>query len=69
MPDMHTIADLPPNTYYVRRSDDDINDLGNRLAERIEKGETAFRGKTYEEGVDAATSWLLGMSEDHPIDG
>ncbi len=50
----------------VARTDDEINDLRNDVAERINEGGSRFLGMSYEEGIDEVLRWLFGESDDHP---
>ncbi len=50
----------------VARTDDEINDLRNDVADRINEGGSRYPGMSYENGIEEALSWLLGESEDHP---
>lgn len=36
--------------------------------EKVASGETASPGMTYEQGVEAALMWVLGNSNDKPLD-
>ena len=49
----------------LARRDDEINRVMNWAAEAMEKG-SKFPGMTYEDGVEAAISWLIGDNKDPP---
>lgn len=50
----------------IARTDDEINDLRNDVAERIDQGGSRYPGMSYENGIDEVLSWLFGENEDHP---
>ncbi len=52
----------------LARTDDEINDLRNDVAERIDQGGSRFPGMSYEQGIEEVLSWLFGESGDHPYD-
>lgn len=54
--------------YKVKRTDTEINDLLNSAAAWEERGGSAVPGMKYEQGVAAGVKWLIGDTEDHPID-
>jgi len=54
--------------YEVKRSGQQINDVLNAASESEEAGTTRWRGMTYEQGVSAALRWVLGESEDNPME-
>lgn len=54
--------------YEVKRSQQEIDDLRNRVVPAIDAGETRFRGMTYEQGIDEAIRWLFGETDDHPYE-
>lgn len=54
--------------YRVMRSDKEIDDLLNTANAWEEKGGSATRGMTYEQGVKAGIAWVLGDSEAVPIE-
>jgi hypothetical protein len=49
------------------RSDEEIEDLASRAAERTHQG-TKWPAMTYEEGVRAALDWLMGDVDEDPLD-
>jgi hypothetical protein len=53
--------------YDIKRTNTQIDDLLNDLAEADAEGTTKFRGMTYEQGAKYALEWLLGLSDDHPM--
>lgn len=52
----------------VVRTDAEVDELLNALADASDEGHELFPGKTYEEGVEAGIQWLLGDRDDHPYD-
>lgn len=48
------------------RTEDEVNDLLNRVQERIDDGET-FRGMTFERGISDAIDWLLDAGVENPL--
>jgi len=50
------------------RSKHEIEDMIAKAGLYLENGATAVGGMTYEEGVDAALRWVLGETEDEPIE-
>lgn len=51
------------------REDVEVNDTLNELADAADRGTVnKFPGRTYEEGVEAGVRWVLGMTDDHPMD-
>ena len=54
--------------YSIKRTDEQIDDVKNRIMEQMDKGGSKFHGMTYEEGLDAAIRWLFGETEDDPME-
>ena len=52
--------------YNVTRSEAEINELRNEVAERIEKGGSRHSGMSFEQGIDDVLRWLFGETDDHP---
>lgn len=52
--------------YKLIRSEDEINDLLNEVAEVKDAKGTKFRGMTYEDGIESAIRWLL-EGADYPM--
>lgn len=53
--------------YIVKRSDKEIDRVMNAATEQEDKGETKWAGMSYEQGVNAALSWILGENDDDPM--
>ncbi len=54
--------------YQVTRTDDEINNLRNDVAGRIDEGGSRYPGMSYENGIEEVLSWLFGENEDHPYE-
>ncbi len=54
--------------YKIKRSEEEIDNTLNSAIAWEEKGQTAVRGMTYEQGVIAAIRWITGEIEDRPIE-
>jgi len=52
--------------YEVERSDEKVDALIEWAAHKINQGKSTYPGMSYEEGVRAATEWLIGETDDHP---
>jgi len=52
----------------IEKEDHEINELVNRCSEVEESGESIAPGMSYEEGIKAGISWILGWTRDHPLD-
>ena len=48
-------------------TDEDIEDQLELACEQLEDG-TRWPGMSYEDGVDAALRWVLGYTDDKPMD-
>lgn len=46
----------------------EINEVLNQCMEAEETGESRWRGMSYEQGVAAGIRWVLGETEDHPLE-
>ena len=56
-------------TYKIEIADhQEIDDVINECTEQENKGGSRWPGMTYEQGVLAAIRWLIGETEDHPLD-
>jgi hypothetical protein len=51
-----------------RRTPQEVRDMQNDAEDWIAQGETDVSGMTYEEGVSYALRWVLGDSDDKPIE-
>ena len=52
----------------VVRTSDEVNEVLNAVAVKINQGCSKFPGMTYEEGVRAAIDWLVGDIDDNPME-
>lgn len=46
----------------------EIDDVLNRLAEKIDAGGTRYFNMTYEQGVEEGIRWALGETDDNPYE-
>ena len=54
--------------YRVKVGDEQIDDALEACVEQETRGETRYPGMSYEQGVDAAIRWVVGLSNDHPLE-
>lgn len=54
--------------YIKKRSDKEIDAVLNQAAEQIEEG-SKWPGMSYEQGVEAGVKWVLGETDDNPMEG
>jgi len=52
----------------IKHTVKEIENMESYAQEWISEGETYVPGMTYEEGVSAALQWVLGNSDDSPIE-
>lgn len=52
----------------IKRTDKEISDLLQKCDEANDTGSKYF-GMNYEQGVEAGIKWLIGETDDHPMDG
>ena len=45
-----------------------IDEVLNKISVQADKGGSKWPGMTYEQGVEAALMWITGVWEDNPID-
>jgi hypothetical protein len=50
------------------RTQDEIEAVKDKTYPYIEDGRSGVPGMTYEEGVEAALRWVLGDSDDDPME-
>lgn len=50
------------------RTSSEINDVRNTASENIDEGTSVYPGMSYEEGVEAALSWIAGDSDENPFE-
>ena len=50
------------------KDENEIRDQIDKATEQIDKGGTKWRGETYEDGVYAALSWVLGEQAEGPME-
>ena len=55
--------------YQIKRSDQEIDALLNKVADIQDSAGTAFPGESYENGIQAALEWVLGRWDDPPMEG
>lgn len=51
----------------ITRSEQEICDLLNQCADAEETGVSTYPGMSYEQGVKAAIEWIIGDTNEHPI--
>ena len=49
-------------------TEEEIDDVLNRAAEAGDSCESQWPGMIYEQGVHAGIMWVLGRSDDNPMD-
>lgn len=54
--------------YAIALPNADIDDVLNRAQEAVDGGKSAHPGISYEDGILAGIQWVLGHTEDHPLD-
>lgn len=47
-------------------SEDEINEVLNRVQEKNAEGGTRYRGMTFEQGVEAGIQWVRGDTDENP---
>ena len=53
--------------YTIQRTDQQINDLLNKAINAFDNG-TNYPGMSYEQGILDAINWLIGQTNDNPLD-
>jgi len=53
--------------YELKRTNSQIDAVLNKAQEAEDEGATKVPGMTYEQGVKAGISWVLGDSNDDPM--
>lgn len=53
--------------YRVERKDAEVDDVLNQCAEAECRGQSKFRGMSYEQGVQAGIRWIIGDESEHPL--
>jgi hypothetical protein len=51
------------SAYEIKRSDEDIDKVLGHAIDAKDKG-TAYRGMSYEDGVEAGIEWVTGLGDD-----
>ena len=51
----------------IKRTQEEIEEVMNAAVEQEEQGGTKWHGMTYEQGIAAALNWILGFSNDNPM--
>ena len=54
--------------YRVAVSDAEINALLGKCIEQASEGGSKYPGMSFEEGIQQGIEWVLGESEQHPLD-
>ena len=54
------------NSYMIERSDEEIDAVLNVADDQEEKGGTAYRGMTFEQGVAQGIRWACGLGDNEP---
>lgn len=54
--------------YAVKRRDREIDRVLEKAEEAEAEGRTAWPGMTYEQGVAEGIRWMLGLTNDHPLE-
>jgi len=54
--------------FKLEKTEEEVDDIVNRCGEQESKGGSKWPGMTYEQGVRAALDWIVGWSDDHPLD-
>lgn len=52
----------------IVRTKEEIYDVLDKCIEQMEYGESIFHGMSYEEGVQAMYDWLVGNTDDNPME-
>jgi hypothetical protein len=52
---------------HVERTDEQVNEVLNEANEAEDNGTSRWPGMTYEQGVAAGISWVLGQTDEHPM--
>jgi len=53
--------------FIVAVSDNDVENLLDECIEQDIIGGSRFAQMTYEQGVDAALRWVIGLADEHPL--
>ncbi|MBO7322163.1 MAG: hypothetical protein J6U51_01075 [Bacteroidales bacterium] len=53
-------------TYEIARSDEQIDELYDKALDALYSSK--FPGMTYEQGIRYTLAWILGESDDNPLD-
>lgn len=51
----------------VIRSDKEIDELADMVADAIAEGQSKYIGMTYEDGIAYTLKWLFDKGEPHPL--
>ncbi len=66
--DFRAAEGVAMNRVLVVRSQEEVDALVNRAVDVIDAAGTLYPGMSYEEGVIEAVRWLLGESNDNPME-
>jgi len=54
--------------YCINRNEGEIDALRNQCVKSEESGVSRHPAMTYEQGIEAAISWIMGEVDQYPID-
>lgn len=57
-----------PDPAPVTRTEEEVNEVIDKASEQESKGRSRWPGMTYEQGVRNALDWILGNSDDNPME-
>jgi hypothetical protein len=52
----------------IKRTDEETDELLNKCSDQENKGGSKYPGMTYEQGIQAGISWLLGYADENPLE-
>lgn len=59
---------FPPSmTHRIKRTNTEINNVLDSAAAWEDHGGTSVSGMSYEQGVGAGIKWLIGDTDEHPL--
>jgi hypothetical protein len=54
--------------YILKRQDNEVDEVLNKAAEAVDEGTSQWPGMSYEQGVQAALDWILGHTDENPME-
>lgn len=54
-------------SYKIKRSDEEIDAVLNKVADQTDQGGTKYFGMSYEQGVAEGINWITGNQEENPM--